>query len=138
MKKGQTGLKPWAVGALLITTLMIGLTGIISDGLSVYQVNQNVDTQQLEEIQDVSQATGIADTAQQRAEEAQAKSNFFTLPKVVKLLRLPFDAIPIWEKFVGTSMNILGLQYATSNWPLALFSGFIGLSIAFAFGRRVL
>jgi len=131
-------LKQWAIGGVVIATLMVGLTGMVSDGLSVYGVSQNVDSGKLDSLEEVENATQIADDAQRRAEQAQAKSNFFTLPKVVKLLRLPFDSIPIWEKFASVSIQTLGLQHAPGNWPLALFSSIISLSIAFAFGRRVL
>jgi len=131
-------LRKWAFGAVIISTVMIGLTGFITEGINMYGVSDNVDQGKLDQLEQVQNSTGIAQEAQQRAEQAEARSNFFTLPNIVNLLRLPFQAVGMWELFIGTSMQILGLNLAPQNWPMMLASSFIIITIAYKFAKRVL
>lgn len=131
-------LRKWAFGAVMISTVMIGLTGFITEGISMYGVSDNVDQGQLQQLEQVQNSTEIAQQAQQRAEQAEARSNFFTLPNIVNLLRLPFQAVGMWELFIGVSMQTLGLNLAPQNWPMMLASSFIIITIAYKFAQRVL
>ena len=134
----MTSLKQWALAGVFIATLMIGLTGFISTGLSTYQVTDKVDQGELQKLEKVENSTSIAQEAQRRAQQAEARSNFFTLPNIVNLLRLPFEAAPLLEQFANIAMEVLGLHHAPQQWPKMLVGSFILISIAFAFARRVL
>jgi len=131
-------LKRWAIGGVFITTLMIGLTGFITTGIAEYGVTDNFQNGELDKLEDLEESTSIAQEAQKRAEQAEARSNFFTLPNIVNLLRLPFESVPIWESFLGTAMEVTGIYLAPGNWPMLLFGSFVIITIAFKFANRVL
>lgn len=131
-------LRRWAFGAVLITTVMIGITGFITEGVALYGLNDDFDAGSLENLEKVGNSTSIAKEARRRAEQAEARSNFFTLPNIVNLLRLPFQSIPVWEAFIGTGIQILGIQHASQGWPMILVSSFILIYIAYEFANRVL
>lgn len=131
-------LMKWAYGGVFIATVMTGLTAFIISGISVYGVTDSVDTGELDKLEKIENSTSIGQEAQRRAEQAEARSNFFTLPNIVNLLRLPFEAVPIWELFISTGLDILGINQAPDNWPMLMGSAFIVITIAFKFANRVL
>jgi len=131
-----TQLVKFVIGALLVATVSVGLTGFISEGLNTYSKSSNVDTDGLKKLERVSNATDLADKAQQRAENVNAKSDFFTLPGLVKTFKLAFDSIGLWDIFISTSLNILGLNKV--SWPAAFATGAVTIAIAFIFARRIL
>jgi len=131
-------LENWAMGGVFIATIMIALTGFITSGIAQYDVAGNFEDGKLDKLEDLEQSTSLAQDAQQRAEQAEARSNFFTLPNVVNLLRLPFEAIPLWESFVGVTISVTGLSYAHGSWLTTMFGAFALITVAFAFARRVL
>jgi len=132
----------WVVGAVTIAMLTIGVTGFISDGISVYQVSDNVDMGELEKLQTETNTqldnTNLADNARQRAENVESKSNFFTLPGLINTFKLGFQSIGIWDSFARISLNILGLGAAHGGWPRLLITSIIGILVAFKFAERVL
>jgi len=131
-------LQKWAMGGVMIATIMIGLTGFITSGIAEYSVSDNFQSGNLNELEDLEESTSLAQDAQDRAEQAEARSNFFTLPNIVNLLRLPFEAVPLWESFIKTGLQISGLGFMHGNWLVTMFSSFALIAIAFAFSKRVL
>lgn len=134
----MTQLYSYVIGALMIATLTVGLTGFISEGINVYGVNSNVQQGQLSKLKQMDNQTNLATKAKQRAENVNAKSNFFTLPGLIKTFKLAFQSIGLWDIFFTTSTNILGLQQATGNWLVVLASASIMVLIAFKFGGRII
>lgn len=122
----------------MIATVMVALTGFITSGIGEYSLSSNFQSGELDKLENLENSTSIAEDAQDRAEQAEARSNFFTLPNIVNLLRLPFEAVPIWEKFAGVALEVSGLGYMHGNWLVTLFSSFALISVAFLFARRVL
>lgn len=110
-------LRKWAISGVMIVTLSIGIAGFIAGGLAVHGINGEVDTKELGELQDLQNTTGIAQTARERSENLEARSEFFSLPGVVNTLRTVFQSIPIWQTFIGVTIETFGIQYATENWP---------------------
>jgi hypothetical protein len=134
----MTALQKWAMGGVFITTIMIALTGFITSGITEYQVSSNFQDGEMDKLEELESSTSIAKDAQQRAEQAEARSNFFTLPNIVNLLRLPFEAVPLWESFVGVTISVTGLSYAHGQWITTMFGSFALIAVAFAFAKRVL
>lgn len=132
----MTQLRNFVIGALMIATVSVGLTGFISQGLNQYSQTSNVDTDGIEKLDKIGNATDIADRAQQRAENVEAKSQFFTLPGLVKTFKLAFDSIGVWDVFISTAVNLLGLNIV--NWPAAFATGAVTIAVAFIFARRIL
>jgi len=131
-----TQLRYFVIGALLISTFSVGLTGFISDGLSLYNAESQVDTGKLDRLNQIDNSTQLADKAQTRAENVNAKSDFFTLPGLIKTLKLAFDSIALWDVFITESLALLGL--AKVSWLQALLSGAVVLTVSFMFAQRVL
>ena len=131
-------LQRWAYGGVFITAVMIGLTGFITTGIAEYGVTDNVENGEMQKLEDIQESTSIAQDAQERAEQAEARSNFFTLPNIVNLLRLPFEAIPVWEEFISVAMDVTGINNAPQNWPMMMASSFLVITVAFKFAQRVL
>jgi len=131
-------LQRWAYGGVFISAVMIGLTGFITTGIAEYGVTDNVDNGEMQKLEDIQESTSIAQDAQERAEQAEARSNFFTLPNIVNLLRLPFEAIPVWEEFISVAMDVTGINNAPQNWPMMMASSFLVITVAFKFAQRVL
>jgi len=131
-------LQRWAYGGVFVKAIMIGLTGFITTGIAEYGVTDNVDSGEMQKLESIEDSTSIAQQAQERAEQAEARSNFFTLPNIVNLLRLPFEAIPLWEEFISVMLDVTGVNNAPQNWPMVLASSFLVITVAFKFARRVL
>jgi len=131
-------LQKWAMGGVMIATVMVGITGFITSGIAQYSVDSNFQSGDLDKLENLEDKTSIAKDAQQRAESAEARSNFFTLPNIVNLLRLPFEAVPLWESFAAVAIDVTGLSYMHGNWLITMFSSFAVIAIAFAFASRVL
>lgn len=121
----------------MIATVMVGLTGFISEGVSIYNVGGNVDSNELNKLEQIENSTSLATDAQQRATSANAVKDFTALPGVIEILKLPFEAIPVIGLFVQTSMDVTGLSSAHGGWPFALIMAFVSMSIAFLFARRL-
>jgi len=134
----MTDLQNWAIGGVFIATIMVALTGFITSGITEYQVTDNFQDGKMQQLENLESSTSLAQDAKDRAQQAEARSNFFTLPNVVNLLRLPFESIPLWESFVGTMIGVTGLSQAHGQWITTLFSSFALITVAFAFARRVL
>lgn len=134
----MTLLRSWAIAAVMITTMSIGVTGFITTGIAQYDVSGNVQDSDIDRLETLQNSTSIAQQAQTQAEEAEARSNFFTLPSIVNLLRLPFESIPIWQEFIGTIFDVTGLDMAPGGWPSVLAISVITIIIAFKFAGRVL
>lgn len=132
-------LKQYAFTGVIIATVMIGLTGFISEGLAIYNVTGNVDTGELSKLESIENSTSIAADAQKRASSINTRQDFSTLPGVLQILKLPFEAVPIIGKFIGTSMNILGLSsaYGATPWPYTLAISFVTITISFMILRRL-
>jgi len=133
----MTQLRDWAIAGVFIATLMAGITGFITTGLSQYGVTDNVDTGQLEQLEKIENSTSIAQEAQRRAEQAEARSDFFTLPNIINLFRLPFESVPLIEQFAGVVIQVTGLHYAPGQWPLILVGSIVVIVVAFRFGGRI-
>jgi hypothetical protein len=131
-------LQKWAMGGVMIATVMVGLTGFITSGIAEYSLDSNFQSGGLDQLENLEEKTSIAQDAQDRAEQAEARSNFFTLPNIVNLLRLPFEAVPLWESFAGVALNVSGLGFMHGNWLITMFSSFALIAVAFGFARRVL
>jgi len=131
-------LQKWAFGGVMIATVMVALTGFITSGIAEYSLNSNFQSSDLDQLENLEEKTSIAEDAQDRAEQAEARSNFFTLPNIVNLLRLPFEAIPLWESFASTAIQVSGLAPMHGNWLITMFSSFALIAVAFAFANRVL
>lgn len=134
----MTQLRKFAIGAVMLTTISIGITGFITAGLAEYDVAGNVQSSDIDKIEELQNSTSIAKKAQTQAEQAEARSNFFTLPSVVNLLRLPFESIPIWQTFLGILAEFTGINMAPGQWPMVLAVSVITILIAFRFGGKVL
>lgn len=124
------------VSALLIATMSIGLTSFISTGLTEYDVQNNVDTSSMKNLQRLENATSITQKAKDRASNVESKSNYFNLPGVVKTAKLTFDAVGLWNLFINIIVQIIGLNHAPGNWPVLFATGSLGVSVAFIFVRR--
>ena len=131
-------LQKWAMGGVMIATVMVALTGFITSGIAEYSLDNNFKSGGLDKLENLEESTSIAEDAQDRAEQAEARSNFFTLPNIINLMRLPFEAIPLWEQFAGVAIEVSGLSYMHGNWLVTLFSSFALISVAFIFAKRVL
>lgn len=135
-------IRDWVVGAVTIAMLTIGVTGFISDGLSVYGVGDNVDMGELNQLEEETNKqldqSNLADNARKRAENVESKSNFFTLPGLINTFKLGFQSIGIWDSFARISLSILGLGSAHGGWPRILVTSIIAILVAFKFAERVL
>jgi len=129
-------LKKWAFGGVMISIMMSGLVGFISTGLNTYDVAGNSDSQNLEQLKQVQNSTSIAKEAQQRAQQAEARTSFFYLPQIVGLLKLPFQAIPVWQTFLGVSINVFGLEIG-AQWLLGLAVSYITITISFRIAAKL-
>jgi len=125
-------LRKWAIGGVLISTLSVALVGFIAGGMS--ETGLSFEGGQFSQLQEIQESSQITETAQERSEDVEARSEFFSLPGVINTLRTVFQSIPIWEAMISTSIEIFGLQYATNNWPqiLAVSVTFIMISYRFA------
>jgi len=130
-------LRKWAIGGVMIVTLSIGLVGFISSGLKLHGIQGNVDTDGLNELNDLQNTTGITSTAQERSEDLEARSEFFSLPGVVNTLRTVFQSIPIWQTLIGVTIETFGLQYATQKWPQILAVSSLLIAISYKFVMRL-
>jgi len=134
----MTQLRKWAIAAVMLTTMSIGITGFITTGIAEYDVAGNVQSSNVDRLEELEKSTSIAEQAQTQAEQAEARSSFFTLPSVVNLLRLPFESLGIWQTFIGIGFEFTGLNMAPGGWPSILAISAITIIIAFRFAGRVL
>lgn len=130
-------LRKYAISGVMIVTLAIGLTGFIAGGLEIHGLSGQVDTQELGELQDLQNSTGIAQTARERSENLEARSEFFSLPGVVNTLRTVFASIPIWQTFIGVTIETLGIQHATQNWPELLAVSALLIAVSYKLVMRL-
>lgn len=129
-------LKDYVIGALLVATMTVGVTSFISTGLSEYGVQNNVNQQELDKLEKIENVTSITTKAKGRASNIESKSNFFNLPGVVKTGKLTFDALKLWDIFVGVIIDVTGLNNAAGNWPMIFLSATMSVSVAFIFVKR--
>jgi len=129
-------LKKWAFGSVMISVMMGGLVGFISTGLTQYDVTGNVGGEQLDNLKEVQNSTSIAKEAQQRAQQAEARTSFFYLPQIVGLLKLPLQSIPVWSSFLGIASEAFGLGM-TGQWLITLATSFITLTIVYKIAARL-
>lgn len=126
-------LRKWAIGGILLAMLSVGVTGVITGTLAVHGMNSQVDTSELEELSSLQNRTGISETAQQSAEDVEARSEFFSLPGVVNTLRTVFDSIPVWQTFITVAIDILGLGNAHGNWIQILAASSVLILVGYRF-----
>lgn len=129
-------LEKWAFGGVMISIVMGGLVGLISTGMTTYNVADNVQNQELDQLRQVQNSTSIAKEAQQRAQQAEARTSFFYLPQIVGLLKLPFQAIPVWQTFLSVSISVFGLEIG-AQWLVGLAVSYITIKIAFRIAGRL-
>jgi len=125
------------ISALLVATMSVGITSFISDGLTEYGVSKNVDTESMERLEKIENATDITTKAQERASNVESKSNFFNLPGVFKTAKLTFDAVGLWDTFITIILDITGLDNAPGNWIGTLAVGTLTVSVTFILITRV-
>jgi len=130
-------LKQWALAGVLIATVMVGLTGFISEGVSLYNVSDKVDQGELDKLEQIENSTSIARDAQRRAESINTRPDFSTLPGVIQILKLPFESIPVIGLFLSTLMDLTGVSAAHGGWPFTLAMAFVTVTIAFLIARRL-
>lgn len=121
----------------MIATIMVGLTGFISEGLSIYQVSDNVDQGEIDRLKQIENSTSIARQAQNTAQGTGARPDFSSLPGVVDLFKLPFEAIPVIGLFLSTGLDVTGLSAAHGGWIYTLAITFVTLTVAFIFAGRL-
>jgi len=129
-------LRNFVVAALAVATMSVGLTSFMSTGLEEYNVSDNVDTGGMQKLEKIENATSITTKAKDRAASVESKSNFFNLPGVVKTGKLTFDALKLWNIFINTIVQILGLHHAARGWPALLATGTLGVTVSFIFVKR--
>lgn len=129
-------LQHFVIAALVVATMSVGLTSFISTGLTEYGVSDNVDTAGMQKLEKMENATSITTKAKDRAANIESKSNFFNLPGVVKTGKLTFDALKLWNIFINTIVQILGLNHAARGWPAILATGTLGVTVSFIFVKR--
>jgi hypothetical protein len=130
-------LRTVVISALLVATMSAGITGFISDGLSEYGVQNNVDTGSLDKLEKIENATSITKKAQERASNVESKSNFFNLPGVFKTAKLTFDAVGLWDTFISIILSITGLNAAHGGWIGTLAIGALTVTVTFILITRV-
>lgn len=130
-------LRKWAIGGVLIVTLTIAVTSTITDTLELHGLGENVSTEDLSELKQLQETTSITQTAQERSESAEAKSEFFSLPGVINTLRTVFSSIPIWETFAGVFIETLGIANAAQNWPQILATSVLLILISYRFAKVI-
>jgi len=130
-------LRTVVISALLVATMSAGVTSFISDGLTEYGVENNVDTGELEKLEKIENATSITRKAQERASNVESKSNFFNLPGVFKTAKLTYESVGLWDVFIGIILNITGLNQAAGNWIGTLAIGSLTVSVTFILITRV-
>jgi len=129
-------LKKWAFGSVMISVILGAIVGFISTGLTQYDVAGNVDSQRLDNLKEVQNSTSIAKEAQQRAQQAEARTSFFYLPQIVGLLKLPLQSIPVWSSFLSMASEAFGLGMA-GQWLITLGASFITLTIVYKIAARL-
>lgn len=132
----MTSLKQIVIAAALVTTLSVGLTGFISQGLNAYpDTSTSVDSGELNTLEEIKNMSSIADNAQEDAQNIDPKENFFLLPKIVSTFGFVFEAIPVFEQYLAISISSLGL--GSANWFQTLGFIVIVVTVTFTFAKRI-
>lgn len=126
-------LKEIVLGAAILS-VVIGLQmEVVTDHIAAFDTaSNNIAGEKTDKLQQLDNISRQTDTARQSAESVQARSNYFDLPGIVEIFRMPLDTIGVYR----LTMPIIGGVLNIPSEVVYLGTLFITLTAIYGFAKR--
>jgi len=125
-------LKEIVMGAAILSVIVGLQLNISSDHISNFNTDKNFDNSELDKLQQLDNISSTADVARQNAQGVEARSNYFNLPGIIEILKMPLDTLNVYNTTLPIIGDVLHIPYQVVYLGIL----FLTLTAIFMFARR--
>lgn len=123
-------LKEIILGAAVLSVFVGLQVGVFTDHIANF--GGSFESGELDKLQQMDNISSTTDVARQNAQGVEARSNYFNLPGIVQIFKLPFKVIDVYRVTIPVIGSALSIPYSVINLGLL----FLTLTAVFKFARR--